>query len=91
MSVPRHDFSKRRGHVVDIDRSDIGLCRRRTSTTTSRSIPTPGIRSSIITTAGDVPALLLVVAKIPGAGHHEPSAEDARRRIVSFFRTHLTS
>jgi hypothetical protein len=26
-----------------------------------------------------------------GAGYHEPSAADARRRIVSFFDTHLKS
>jgi hypothetical protein len=29
------------------------------------------------------------MAKVTGAAHHEPSAEDARRRIVSFFNTHL--
>jgi hypothetical protein len=25
------------------------------------------------------------------AGYHEPSAQDARRRIVAFFNTHLGS
>lgn len=29
--------------------------------------------------------------KIIGIAYHEPSAQDARRRIVSFFRTHLGS
>jgi hypothetical protein len=29
------------------------------------------------------------LGKIAGGGYHEPSAEDARRRIVSFFNTHL--
>jgi len=36
-----------------------------------------------------VPALLIVLAKITGSAYHEPSAQDARRRIVSFFNTHL--
>jgi len=31
------------------------------------------------------------VLKIVNIGYHEPSALDARRRIVSFFRTHLES
>lgn len=31
------------------------------------------------------------VLKIIGIGYHAPSAEDARRRIVSFFSTHLKS
>ena len=30
-----------------------------------------------------------VLAKISGSGYHEPSAADARRRIVTFFDTHL--
>jgi hypothetical protein len=35
--------------------------------------------------------LFAVMGKLaPGvAGYHEPSAQDARRRIVSFFDTHL--
>jgi carboxymethylenebutenolidase len=37
----------------------------------------------------DAPAFLVVMAKITGSKYHEPSAKDARRRIVSFFRTHL--
>lgn len=37
----------------------------------------------------NVPALLVVLAKITGSAYHEPSAQDARRRIVSFFNTHL--
>jgi carboxymethylenebutenolidase len=36
-----------------------------------------------------VPALLIVMAKLSGSAYHEPSAQDARRRIVSFFNTHL--
>lgn len=33
-----------------------------------------------------------VVAKLtPGAGYHEPSAQDARRRILAFFDAHLRS
>jgi carboxymethylenebutenolidase len=39
----------------------------------------------------DVPALSVVMGKITGAKYHEPSAQDARRRIVSFFNTHLKS
>ena len=37
----------------------------------------------------EVPTLFIVMAKISGAAYHEPSAQDARRRIVSFFNTHL--
>jgi carboxymethylenebutenolidase len=32
-----------------------------------------------------------ILAKLVAAGYHEPSAEDARRRIVAFFREHLNS
>jgi carboxymethylenebutenolidase len=41
--------------------------------------------------AGDPnPLLFVVMGKFAGPeGYHEPSAQDARRRIVSFFRTHL--
>jgi dienelactone hydrolase len=39
----------------------------------------------------DVPTLFVVMGKISGAKYHEPSAQDARRRIVSFFNTHLKS
>ena len=31
------------------------------------------------------------MGKITGASYHEPSAQDARRRIVSFFNRHLKS
>ena len=43
--------------------------------------------------AGDPsPLLFAVMAKLmPGPGYHEPSAEDARRRIVAFFDAHLRS
>jgi carboxymethylenebutenolidase len=37
----------------------------------------------------DVPLLLAVVSRIARTGYHAPSARDARRRIVSFFDTHL--
>ncbi len=37
----------------------------------------------------DVPILFVVMGKFAGGGYHEPSAQDARRRIVSFFNTHL--
>ncbi len=34
-------------------------------------------------------ALFAVVGKLIGGGYHEPSADDARRRIVTFFDRHL--
>jgi len=38
------------------------------------------------------PLIFVVMGKFAGpAGHHEPSASDARRRIVAFFNTHLGS
>lgn len=37
----------------------------------------------------EVPALLKVTRGFMAAGYHEPSALDARRRIVDFFNTHL--
>lgn len=41
--------------------------------------------------AGDrTPPLFAVVGKLtPGDGYHEPSARDARRRIIAFFDAHL--
>ena len=41
--------------------------------------------------AGDqTPLLFAVFGKLsPGSGYHEPSARDARRRIVAFFDAHL--
>jgi len=36
-----------------------------------------------------IPALFVVTGKIMGIGYHEASAEDARRRIVAFFKSHL--
>ena len=39
----------------------------------------------------DVPILFAVMGKFAGGGgYHEPSAQDARHRILSFFNTHLT-
>jgi carboxymethylenebutenolidase len=42
--------------------------------------------------AGDrTPIIFAVMGVFAGtSGYHEPSAEDARHRIVSFFNTHLT-
>jgi carboxymethylenebutenolidase len=37
----------------------------------------------------DQTTLLVVLAKLSGTRFHEPSARDARRRIVSFFDKHL--
>jgi carboxymethylenebutenolidase len=37
----------------------------------------------------DVPRLFTVFGKLIGNDHHEPSAQDARRRIVAFFDAHL--
>jgi carboxymethylenebutenolidase len=39
----------------------------------------------------DMTALLVVLNKISRTRYHQPSAEDARRRIASFFNTHLKS
>ncbi len=39
----------------------------------------------------DQTLLLVVLAKLSGTRFHEPSAQDARRRIVSFFNRHLRS
>jgi carboxymethylenebutenolidase len=38
---------------------------------------------------GEVPALLQVMGRVTHAEYHESSAQDARRRIVAFLRTHL--
>jgi carboxymethylenebutenolidase len=37
----------------------------------------------------DMTTLLVVLAKISRTRYHEPSAQDARRRIISFFDRHL--
>jgi carboxymethylenebutenolidase len=37
----------------------------------------------------EVPWPVTILARRSATEYHEPSAEDARRRIVSFFRTHL--
>ena len=39
----------------------------------------------------DLPKLLVVMGKMMRTGYHEPSAQDARRRIVAFFDRHLKS
>jgi carboxymethylenebutenolidase len=37
----------------------------------------------------DVPKLFAVMGRFVGGGFHEPSAQDARRRILAFFADHL--
>ncbi len=37
----------------------------------------------------DVPLFFKLATKLPMMGYHEPSADDARRRIAAFFREHL--
>jgi len=39
----------------------------------------------------DMTPLLVVLNRISGTRYHEPSAQDARRRIVAFFDKHLRS
>jgi carboxymethylenebutenolidase len=39
----------------------------------------------------EVPRWALVMGKLSKSDYHEPSARDARRRIISFFDTHLKS
>jgi dienelactone hydrolase len=37
----------------------------------------------------ELPIWIKVIAKLAAASYHEPSARDARGRIIAFFRTHL--
>jgi carboxymethylenebutenolidase len=37
----------------------------------------------------ELPLWVRAIAKLAAADYHEPSARDARRRIIAFFRTHL--
>jgi carboxymethylenebutenolidase len=37
----------------------------------------------------DAPTLFVLLAKLTSSAYHQPSAADARRRILSFFNTHL--
>jgi carboxymethylenebutenolidase len=37
----------------------------------------------------ELPPWIKLVAKLSAAGYHEPSARDARRRIITFFDAHL--
>jgi carboxymethylenebutenolidase len=39
----------------------------------------------------ELPPWVKAIAKLAAAGYHEPSARDARRRIIDFFRAHLES
>ena len=38
----------------------------------------------------ELPLWVKAIAKLAAASYHEPSARDARRRIIAFFRTHLS-
>jgi carboxymethylenebutenolidase len=40
---------------------------------------------------GDLGVVMRVMFKLAGVGYHEPSAQDARSRILAFFGTHLSS
>jgi carboxymethylenebutenolidase len=37
----------------------------------------------------ELPGLFVLLKKLTGMGYHEPSTQDARRRIVAFFDAHL--
>ena len=39
----------------------------------------------------DMTPLTVVLSRLSGTRYHEPSAQDARRRIVAFFDRHLKS
>ncbi len=39
----------------------------------------------------EVPTLMVIMAQFTRAAYHEPSAQDARRRIIAFFNAHLKS
>jgi carboxymethylenebutenolidase len=39
--------------------------------------------------SGEMPAWAVIAGKFASAAYHEPSAQDARRRIVAFFDAHL--
>ncbi|HET8758480.1 MAG TPA: dienelactone hydrolase family protein [Solirubrobacteraceae bacterium] len=41
--------------------------------------------------AGEVPKLFVAMGRYARTAYHEPSAQDARRRIVAFFDAHLRS
>jgi carboxymethylenebutenolidase len=38
---------------------------------------------------GTIGVLITVMGRLLGVGYHEPSAADARRRIIDFFDRHL--
>jgi carboxymethylenebutenolidase len=40
---------------------------------------------------GDMTPLTALLSKLSGTRYHQPSAQDARRRIVTFFDKHLKS
>jgi hypothetical protein len=56
-----------------------------------RCIPTPGMGFLNDPDPQDATPLLVVLSKLSGSRYHQPSAEDARRRIVAFFDSHLKS
>jgi hypothetical protein len=39
----------------------------------------------------DITVLLIVLTKLSGTRHHEPSASDAHQRIAAFFHRHLAT
>jgi carboxymethylenebutenolidase len=39
----------------------------------------------------EAPRLLMLLAHLTGSAYHEPSARDARRRILAIFGEHLTA
>ena len=39
--------------------------------------------------SADAPILFVLLAKLSGSAYHQPSAQDARQRILAFFSTHL--
>lgn len=51
----------------------------------------PGANHSFLNDheTGDIPGVFRWMTKLAGMGYHEPSALDARRRIIDFFDTHL--
>jgi hypothetical protein len=63
--------------------------RARGWTTTSRCTRARATGSSTTPTQRDATPLLIFLAKISGTRYHEPSAQDARRRIAAFFGQHL--
>ena len=58
---------------------------------TSRSIPNAGHGFLNDHEPTELPLWVKAIAKLAAASYHEPSARDARCRIIAFFQTHLDS